>query len=160
MLKILRKSTDTPRRGAKRPEMIGSGGSNMKPPISKVFSTSFGVFSPTGYVVMVFDSDVDAERARLSMLDNGFREEDVTRYTGGEVMEELEKSADHSLDPVQIGQDVAKVEQYLALAKNGSGFLLLHAPEDEAARSAVEVVHNFGLKFAEKYNRLTIEELG
>ena len=108
---------------------------------------------------MVFDSDVDAERARLSMLDNGFRDEDITRYTGGEVMAELEKSANHSMDPVQIGQDVAKVEQYLALARKGCGFLLLHAPDDEAARSAVEIVHNLGLKFAEKYNRLTIEEL-
>lgn len=131
----------------------------MKPAIRKAFPTSFGVFSPTGYVVMVFDSDVDAERARLSMLDNGFRDEDITRYTGGEVMAELEKSANHSMDPVQIGQDVAKVEQYLALARKGCGFLLLHAPDDEAARSAVEIVHNLGLKFAEKYNRLTIEEL-
>ena len=132
----------------------------MKPALRKVFPTSFGVFSPTGYVVMVFDSDVEAERARLAMVDNGFSEEEVTRYTANEVMAEFEKSVKHSTDPVQIGQDVAKVEQYLALARKGSGFLLLHTQDEDTARSAVEIVHNLGLKFAEKYNRLTIEELG
>ena len=132
----------------------------MKEAMKRVFPTSFGVFSPTGYVVMVFDTDVDAERARLSMLDNGFTQDDVTRFTGSDVMAEFEKSAHHSTDPVQIGQDVAKTQQYLALARQGCGFLLLHAPDDETAKSAVEIVHNLGLKFAEKYNRLTIEELG
>ena len=64
------------------------------------------------------------------------------------------------LNPLQIGQEIAKVDEYLALAKQGCGFLLLHAPEEEAAKGAVEIVRCFNLKFAEKYNRLTIEELG
>jgi len=131
----------------------------MREALRKSFPKSFGVFSPTGFVVMVFDSDSDAERARQSLVDNGFSEDDATRYTGNEVIEEFEKSAAHASDPIQIGQDVAKVEQYLALARERCGFLIVHAPEEEAARSAVEIVHNLGLKFAEKYNRLTIEEL-
>jgi hypothetical protein len=131
----------------------------MREALRKTFPKSFGVFSPTGFVVMVFDSDSDAERARQSLIENGFKEDDATRYTGNDVIGEFEKSAKHALDPIQIGQDVAKVEQYLTLAREGCGFLILHAPEEEAARSAVEIVHNLGLKFAEKYNRLTIEEL-
>jgi hypothetical protein len=123
------------------------------------FPTSFGVFSPTGYVVMAFTNDGNAERARQALLENGFSVEDVTHYGNKEVTAEFEKSEQHATDPVQIGQDVAKVDQYLALAKEGSGFLVVHAPEDETAKSAVEIVRPFGLKFAEKYNRLTIEEL-
>jgi hypothetical protein len=123
------------------------------------FPTSFGVFSPTGHVVMVFASDGDAERARQLLINSGFTQEDVTHYSRNEVMAELEKSEEQSANPAQIGQEVAKVDEYLGLAKQGSGFLVLHAPEDDAAKRAVSLVKPLGLKFAEKYDRLTIEEL-
>jgi poly(3-hydroxyalkanoate) synthetase len=123
------------------------------------FPTSFGVFSPTGHVVMVFPTGGDAERARQLLFNNGFALEDVTHYNKDEVMAELKKSEKQSESPVQIGQEVAKVDEYLVFAKQGCGFLVLHAPEDEAAKRAVAIVKPLGLKFAEKYNRLTIEEL-
>jgi hypothetical protein len=123
------------------------------------FPTSFGVFSPTGHVVMAFATDGEAERARRLLVKNGFAEEDVTHYNKDEVMAELEKSEEQANSPVQIGQEVAKVDEYLVLAKQGCGFLVLHAPEDKAAKRAVAIVKPLGLKFAEKYNRLTIEEL-
>jgi len=131
----------------------------MKKDTKMRFPTSFGVFSPTGHVVMVFASDGDAERARQLLINSGFTQEDVTHYSRDEVMAELEKSEEQSANPVQIGQEVAKVDEYLGLAKQGSGFLVLHAPEDDAAKRAVSLVKPLGLKFAEKYNRLTIEEL-
>jgi hypothetical protein len=123
------------------------------------FPTSFGVFSPTGHVVMVFPTGGDAERARQLLFNNGFAQEDVTHYNKDEVMAELKKSEKQSESPAQIGQEVAKVDEYLVLAKQGCGFLVLHAPEDDAAKRAVAIVKPLGLKFAEKYNRLTIEEL-
>ena len=131
----------------------------MKAGTKRSFPTSFGVFSPTGHVVMAFPSDAEAERARQLLLDNGFQPADVIHYGNAEVTAELEKSEEHASDPLQIGQEVAKVEEYLRMAKEGNGFLVLHAPEDETAKSAVAVVRSCGLKFAEKYNRLTIEEL-
>ncbi len=128
--------------------------------ITKIqFPASFGVFSPTGHVVMAFETDGDAERARQLLINDGFAQEDVTHYDKNEVMAELRKSEGQSESPLQIGQEVAKVDQYLVLAKQGCGFLVLHAPEDEAAKRAVAIVKSLGLKFAEKYNRLTIEEL-
>ena len=123
------------------------------------FPRSFGVFSPTGHIVMAFTNDDAAKKARATLIQSGFQEEDVTHYTKDEVLAEFEKSETHALDPIQIGQDVAKVEEYLELANQGSGFLVVHAPEDEDAKRAVRLVKPFGLKFAEKYNRLTLEEL-
>ena len=123
------------------------------------FPTSFGVFSPTGHVVMAFATDGDAERARQLLIGSGFAEEDVAHYNKDEVMAELEKSEKQSESPVQIGQEVAKVDEYLVLAKQGCGFLVLHAPKDESAKRAVAIVKPLGLKFAEKYNLLTMEEL-
>jgi hypothetical protein len=123
------------------------------------FPTSFGVFSPTGHVVMAFATDGEAERARQLLVSSGFAQEDVVHYNKDEVMAELEKSEKQSESPVQIGQEVAKVDEYLVLAKQGCGFLVLHAPKDETAKRAVAIVKPLGLKFAEKYNRLTMEEL-
>jgi hypothetical protein len=123
------------------------------------FPTSFGVFSPTGHVVMAFPNDDLTGKARGALIAGGFNQEDVTRYTPDEVIAECEKSLEQEANPVQIGQDVAKVEEYLALAKEGCGFLVVHAPERDRTRLAIAIVHPYGLKFAEKYNRLTLEEL-
>jgi hypothetical protein len=68
------------------------------------FPTSFGVFSPTGHVVMVFPTGGDAERARQLLFNNGFAQEDVTHYNKDEVMAELKKSEKQSESPAQIGQ--------------------------------------------------------
>jgi hypothetical protein len=123
------------------------------------FPRSFGVFSPTGHVVMAFSSDANAEKARQTLLGSGFGEEDVTHYNKDEVIGEFKRSEEHAMDPLQIGQEEAKIDEYLELAHQGCGFLVVHAPEDEVAKRAVRLVKPFELKFAEKYNRLTMEEL-
>src|SRR6202521_1066106 len=103
---------------------------HMKKDTKMQFPTSFGVFSPTGHVVMAFATDGQAEHARLLLIKNGFVEGDVTHYNKDEVMAELEKSEKQAKSPVQMGQEVAKVDEYLVLAKQGCGFLVLHDPED------------------------------
>jgi hypothetical protein len=108
---------------------------------------------------MAFATDREAERARQLLVDKGFSQEDVTHYGKAEVMTELEKSEEQAANPIQIGQELASVDKYLALAKQGCGFLVLHAPEDEAAKRAVSIVKSLGLKLAEKYNHLTMEQL-
>lgn len=123
------------------------------------FPHSFGVFSPTGYVLMVFADDANAERARKALIEHGFRDSDVTHYDRNEVEGEFERSEEHTLDPVQIGQDLEKVDRYLEFARKGAGFLVVHAPEDELSRRAVSIARPFQLQFAEKYNRLTLQEL-
>jgi hypothetical protein len=123
------------------------------------FQESFGVFSPEGSVVMVFPDDDSARKAREALIQSGFSEENVTHYGRDEVLQELEKSERHTRDPLQIGQEVAKVELYLDYAKVGCGFLLVHVTNGEETQSALDIAHHHGLKFAEKYNRLTLEQL-
>jgi hypothetical protein len=131
----------------------------MAKPVRAKFPTSFGVFSPTGHVFMAFGNDKSAEMAQRALLAGGFSENDVTRYNKEDVIQECERSMEHASNAAQIGQDAAKIEEYLALAKEGCGFLVVHAPEDERSKQAIAIVHPYGLKFAEKYNRLTLEEL-
>jgi len=128
-------------------------------PAKKKFPTSFGVFSPTGYVLMVFADDVNAEEARHALLAGGFNDNEATHYNRDEVMKEFEGSEGHANGPLQIGQELDKVDRYLEFAKQGCGFLVVRAPEQEQSKLAVNIARPFNLKFAEKYNRLTLEEL-
>jgi len=108
---------------------------------------------------MAFGDDNNAEMAQRALLAGGFAKNEVTLYNKEDVIQECEKSMEHASSPAQIGQDVAKIEEYLAVAKKGCGFLVVHAPEEEKSKQAIAIVHPYGLKFAEKYNRLTLEEL-
>lgn len=140
-------------------EETQSGAATRKRAAKPRFPRSFGIFSPTGHVVMAFDNDEDAEHARQALFHSGFGGDDVTRYTKDEVLAEFERSEEQALNPLQLGQDVVKAEEYLDLARQGAGFLVVLAPEEESARRAVRITKPLGLKFAEKYNRLTMEEL-
>lgn len=108
---------------------------------------------------MAFRDDENAKKAEAALIADGFNENDITRYINDDVIQEFERSNEQAVNPVQIGQDVAKVAEYLALAKEGCGFLVVHAAEEERSKRAVAIVKPYGLKFAEKYNRLTLEEL-
>src|SRR5579863_9097896 len=72
-------------------------------PAKKKFPTSFGVFSPTGYVLMVFSDDAKAEEARRALLEHGFKEPEVTHYDRQEVLNDIEKNEKHAEEPLQIG---------------------------------------------------------
>lgn len=121
--------------------------------------TSLGVFSPTGHIVMAVDSEARASEAAAALRSGGFSSEDVTQYTAAEVIAECERSLAEAANPVQIGQEISKIEEYLALAKDGCGFLIVHAPQEQQTKLAMSIVRPFHLRFAEKYNRLTLEEL-
>lgn len=122
------------------------------------FPRPFGAYSPTGHIVTAFTTDAEARKARETLLRNGFSEEDITHYNKTEVLWEFERGEAQALNAIQIGQEVAKFEEYDELAGQGCGFLVVHTPEDEVARRAVRTVMPFGLKFAEKYKRWTLEE--
>jgi hypothetical protein len=89
----------------------------MAKPVRAKFPPSFGVFSPTGHIVMAFGDDNSAEMAQRALLTRGFGKNEVTRYDKEDVILECKKSMEHASSPAQIGQDVAKIEEYLALAK-------------------------------------------
>ena len=123
------------------------------------FPAAFGVLSPRGHILMAFANDDQAAMARVALLADGFEESDVTRYTRGEVIAECNTSNEEAPIPAHMGQEMAKIGDYLALAKSGCGFLVVHAEDDERTKRAIAVVLPYGLKFAEKHNRLTLEKM-
>jgi hypothetical protein len=121
--------------------------------------TSFGIFSPTGHVVMAFATEADANQASAALTSAGFKGDSITHYSSGEVLTQIKGTEDTDDKALQLGQEKEKLDRYVELAKKGSGFLVVYAPKDEDTKRAVDIVRPFNLKFAEKYNRLTLEEL-
>ena len=121
--------------------------------------TSFGVFSPTGHVVVAFDSDADARKARQALITGGIGVDEITVYRSDEVLSQIEGSRESDNKIFQLGQEEEKVKRYTELANQGCGFLVVYAPSDEDSMRVMDLVHPLKPKFAEKYNRLTLEEL-
>ena len=89
---------------------------------------------------MAFPNDERAELDCEALLAGGFSENDVTHYTKEAVVTEFETSNEQVSIPVQIGQDVAKIAEYLELAKEDCGFLVVHAAEDDRTKKAIATV--------------------
>jgi phosphoribosylaminoimidazole (AIR) synthetase len=123
------------------------------------FPTSFGIFSPTGHVVIAFENDADARNARQALITGGIGVDEITVYRSDEVLSQIEGSRKTDNKIFQIGQEEEKVKRYDELANQGCGFLVVYAPSDEDSNRVMEIVHPLKPKFAEKYNRLTLEEL-
>jgi hypothetical protein len=121
---------------------------------------SFGVFSPAGYVVMAFKTRQDAGKARKKLLAAGFGKDVITEWSADEVLANVRKARRSVLAMVSLGQEVAQLEKYFALAKQGSGFIVVYAPSESESKRAVTLVRKLGLQLAEKYNRFTLEEVG
>jgi len=119
---------------------------------------SFGLFSPTGHIVLAFKTGQDADKAREKLLAAGFAEEDITQWSAAEVLEHVKKTRASAAWALDIGQERAQLDKYFALAKQGSGFLVVYAPSESESQRVLTLVRDLGLQLAEKYNRLTLEE--
>jgi hypothetical protein len=58
-----------------------------------------------------------------------------------------------------IGAERGHQKQHLEHAKQGSFFLVVHAPTEPETARVMNVARRFGARLAHKYNRLTVEAL-
>ena len=119
---------------------------------------SFGLFSPTGHMVLAFKTSQDADKAQEKLLAAGFSQEDITQWSAAEVLDHVEKTRASAAWALDIGQESAQLNKYFALAKQRSGFLVVYAPSESESQRVLTVVRDPALQLAEKYNRLTLEE--
>ncbi len=121
--------------------------------------TSFGVFSPTGHIMIALESEVVARKARQTLIDGGISADKITYYGSAEALSQIEGSRESDNKIFQLGQEEEKVKRYTELAKQGCGFVVIYAPSDDETKNVMEIVRPLKPKFAEKYNLLTLEEL-
>lgn len=121
--------------------------------------TTFGVFSPTGHVVMGFASDAAMAEAREALLSAGFSEDAITAFRSGEVVSDIEKMRSNASLFAMLGNEELLMKQHAELARQGGRFLVVQAPGEPEVDQAVDLARSYGLKLAHKYNRLTLQEL-
>src|SRR5271168_4418765 len=107
--------------------------------------TSWGIFSPTGHVVMAFATDADANKASAALRSAGVAGDSILHYSPAEVLDLIKPTEDSDEKAFQLGQETEKVDRYAALAKKGSGFLVVYAPKDEESKRVVDMARPFQL---------------
>jgi hypothetical protein len=125
---------------------------------------SFGVFTPTGHVVMGFASDVEMQTARHNLIAAGIPEGSITAFLSREVVADIEKMrSDSSLADSLLNEafmnESQMMDDHLRLAREGGGFLVVYAPQDADTSRVIEIAKQSQLKIAHKYNRLTLHHI-
>ena len=120
---------------------------------------SFGAFKPVGHVVVAFSDDQAAQQAARELRDLGFGPEDVLFYTGEEEGREMRDLLDGVSGTAEFGHEIVLMRRYAELAREGCGWLVVFAPEDEQAMRVGEVARRHGARLAERYHRLVVEDM-
>jgi hypothetical protein len=120
---------------------------------------SVGAFKPVGHGVIAFPDDASAQQAARDLRDLGFGPEDILFYTGEEEGREMRDLLDGVPGTAEFGHEIVLMRRYCELAREGCGWLIVFAPEDEQALRVGEVAHRHGARVAERYHRLVVEDM-
>lgn len=129
--------------------------------------TSFGIFYPTGYVLSVFRSPADAERAVAALHAAGFTDDDMVVASGPEVVEYSHELRGDSRLLVRIerfvshryGDESIEEDDLVELAEEGSAFIATYCPDNAATRRAAETARAFAPLVHRKFDGLTHRDL-
>jgi hypothetical protein len=120
---------------------------------------SFGAFKPVGYVVIAFDSDARAAEACKAMRDAGFAAGDIEQIRAADHAAHMAHLTDSASGTAEFGHEIVLMRRYRELAEQGRGWLLVRAPDDDAAARITDVAKRFDAKLAERYHSLAVEDL-
>ena len=119
----------------------------------------FGAFYPTGYTVVAFETQNDAQKVltELQAADGMFA--DCIQYSPEQMADFAERNLAEAGFIANLGTSVSTVQSFLDAARHGATFLIVPTPNDRATERAMEAVHRVPFVLAERYHRLAIEEL-
>jgi len=120
---------------------------------------TLGVFKPVGHTLIVFRGAADMEAAMAALSAQGFASDAMVRYKP----EEMASQAGHELLNAGVlaafGYELDLVRIHLAQAQGGCSFLVVHAPDDNAAEQVAAVARMTNAIAAQHYGTFMIEEL-
>ena len=118
-----------------------------------------GVLNPVGHIILAFPDDDTANQAATALRKEGFQEQDILVYTAREATERLRDRVQSASQAAGFGYEITQMRRYLALAEHGSGWLIVYAPDDDAAKRVAEVARRLNARCAVRYHRLVNEDL-
>jgi hypothetical protein len=120
---------------------------------------AFGVFKPVGHVVVSFPSETDMSAAVDALKDAGFDDADIRRYSPEEMVRQADQDIAGASPLAGLGQELNLVKAHRELARQGQGFLVVHAPHDEQVKRVTRIARTHQATRAQKYGTLMIEDL-
>jgi hypothetical protein len=120
---------------------------------------SFGVFKPTGHVVLSFPSADHARAAAHKLQAAGVADDAVHAYTDAEMLRQIDVDRQHASALASVGQELNLVLAHRALAARGYHWLVVRAADDALQRQVADIARACGAERAQAYGRFVIEEL-
>jgi hypothetical protein len=120
---------------------------------------SLGAFKPVGHVLMGLHSEDDARGAVEALRHAGFAQADIIDFDSAEYSGHMERMIDHASDFAGFGYEITLMRRYRQLCAGGCRWLLVYAPEEDAAQRVADVARRFHALTAVKYHRLAEEDL-
>ena len=120
---------------------------------------SFGVFKPVGHTVIVFREEEHLQKAIDALLQLGFANTALVRYTAQEMAEQAAAEQVAAGPLAGFGYELDLVKIHLGLAQEGCCFLVVEAPKSEQAEQVAEVARTMQAHSAQHYGRFMIEEV-
>jgi len=121
---------------------------------------SFGVFKPTGYTVIAFATQQDADAAFEVLLRDRFEPGEMARYTPAEMLAQV-RSDLHTASPfAAVGQDLNLVRAHGELAEAGSHFIVVPTARTEQLERVRDLMATAnGVQVAQRYGAFIVEDL-
>ena len=123
------------------------------------FQESLGALNPVGHAVVAFVDDASAADARAALLQAGFATEDILTYTSAELFPNLDDMMRKASGAAGFGYEITLMRRYMTLAGEGSGWLVVWAPDEKHTVQVTEVAKRFNARSAVHYGRLLHEDL-
>lgn len=118
-----------------------------------------GMFYPTGRIVAAFPSQADAEDAVRALAARGIGPDAVQSIDALTMHREARENLDQAIPYLTLGAALPVREKQLELAEQGCHFLLIAADTDRDTQTAMQALSQARIRYAVKYNRLTIDNL-
>jgi len=123
------------------------------------FQESLGALNPVGHAVLAFQDDDAAKGAAEALQQQGFGDEDILRYSSGELFPNLNELMRTASGAAGFGYEITLMRRYMTLASEGAGWLVVYAPEEEQTAKVQQLAKDRQARSAVKYGRLLHEDL-
>lgn len=118
-----------------------------------------GLFYPTGHVVAAFPSESDALDAQKALSALGIAGDAVQSISADTMAREARENLDQATPLLSAGASLPVRQKQLHLAQEGCHFLLIEAGTDALTETVTRGLSQARVRYAVKYNRLTIDNL-
>lgn len=125
----------------------------------KDMGKDFGVFYPTGHMVVGFTSFPNAKAVITNLKSKSPLFDDITSVTPQEMIDFAEENLVHSGVISKMGAGPAILQKFLEAARTGSHFLVIPTPDDDAANIVTEALSKTSHLLAQRYHLLAIEDI-